>query len=285
MQPTFTSPIPPCSRAKTIRVPEGFTLIELLVVIAIIAILAAMLLPALSKAKQKADRVTCINNQKQLTLAWIMYADDNNDRLVPNVSTSGSGAGWVIGQLGWDQMLPIPDNYNTANLTDALLGSYCARSAAIFKCPGDKVPAAKGLRVRSLSMNAQMNGIVGAGQGAVINQYGAPKNYRFFVKHSQISNPSPSMAWVFIDEHADSINDALFRVNMASTTVWSDLPASYHGGSGALSFADGHSETKKWSDASIRNRPVTKTQYASGTAIATPNTDLLWLQERTTSLP
>ena len=93
------------------------------------------------------------------------------------------------------------------------------------------------------------------------------------------------MAWVFIDEHGDSLNDGFFRVNMSSTTAWSDLPASYHGGSGALSFADGHSEIKKWTDSAIKDRPVTKTQYASGSATASPNTDLLWLQERTTSLP
>jgi len=105
------------------------------------------------------------------------------------------------------------------------------------------------------------------------------------LKHSQILKPAPSMAWVFIDEHGDSLNDGFFRVNMSSTTVWSDLPASYHGGSGALSFADGHSEIKRWTDASIKDRPVAKIQYASGSATASPNTDMLWLQERTTSLP
>ena len=272
-------------RVKKSPRSDGFTLIELLVVIAIIAILAAMLLPALAKAKQKADRITCINNQKQLTLAWIMYADDNNGALAPNAATSAAGQpSWVSGVLGWDQMLPIPDNYDTAKLTSSLLGPYCNRSTGIYKCPGDKVPAAKGLRVRSISMNGQMGGLVGAGQGNVINQYGGANNYRLFLKQSQISNPAPSSAWVFIDENGDSLNDGFFRVNMSSTTVWSDLPASYHGGSGALSFADGHSEIKKWSDASIRDRPVTKTQYPSGTATASPNTDLLWLQARTTSL-
>ena len=154
----------------------AFTLIELLVVIAIIAILAAMLLPALSKAKLRAGRIACVNNQKQLTLAWIMYADDNDGRLPPNASTSAAGQpSWVIGKLGWDQMLPIPDNYNTANLTGSLLGQYCGRAAGIYKCPGDKWNAAKGVRVRSISMNGQMGGIVGPGRRQSSTSMAGPK--------------------------------------------------------------------------------------------------------------
>jgi prepilin-type processing-associated H-X9-DG protein len=186
--------------------------------------------------------------------------------------------------MKWDVPSPPnpswPDNYDKTKLTDSLLGPYCNRSTGIYKCPGDKNQAAKGLRVRSISMSGQMGGIVvGADQLSVINS----PNYRLFLKLTQINNPGPSMAWVFIDEHGDTINDGFFRMDMASTTAWRDLPASYHGGSGALSFADGHSEIRRWSDSAVQDLPVLRVDRVSPFP-ASPNTDLLWLQARTTSL-
>ena len=124
----------------TSRTAAGFTLIELLVVIAIIAILAAMLLPALSRAKQKAEGAACISNLKQLQMAWVMYADENNNFLVRNPSTSAtSKLGWITGVMSWDSaFMPNNDNYNTTNLTQSLLAPYSNRSTGIYKCPGDK---------------------------------------------------------------------------------------------------------------------------------------------------
>ncbi len=276
------------------RAARGFTLIELLVVIAIIAILAAMLLPALSNAKKRAARIQCTSNQKQLAYAWILYSSDFNDVLVINANNHAINTdnivGWVDDVLIWDQGPPpqnYPQNYDTSFLANALLGPYCGKQVGIYKCPGDVYPGFKGPRVRSISMNGQMNGNCGsdANSDNVLNQNVGGKSYKIFRKQSDITVPSPVNAWVFIDEHADSINDALFHVTMdPNQNVWSDWPASYHGGSGVLAFADGHAEAHKWTDPAIANHPVTYRAHTSIPATA-PYTDLRWLQERTTSLP
>ncbi len=264
---------------------SAFTLIELLVVIAIIAILAAILLPVLAKAQERADRAYCANNMRQLSVAWIMCADDNNGSIPANGDTSVQSINtWVKGIMKWDAP-PLPantDNYNATNLYESALGPYCGHSIGIYKCPGDKRPGAKGPRVRSVSMNGYMNG-----QTTQANVSGAMAGYKIYTKISDMIAPGPADLWVFLDEQADSINDGFFLIQLGQTANWTDRPAAYHGGTGAFSFADGHAESKKWRDAAIANDPVIgKNNNTTGLSSypADPTTgDIQWMQMHTST--
>jgi prepilin-type N-terminal cleavage/methylation domain-containing protein/prepilin-type processing-associated H-X9-DG protein len=261
-----------CRRAPS----PGFTLIELLVVIAIIAILAAMLLPALNKAKSKGEGVFCLNNLKQVNLAWFIYADDNTGRLPENRGTTLSTNAWVTGVLQWDlpPLSPWPDNTNTQYLTEGQLGHYLAKNIGAFKCPADKVPGARGPRVRSISMNGFMGDVLDI-NGKYLNP-----GWRLYLKMSDISAPAPSLAWVLLDEHPDSINDGLFSVLMTGTT-WTDVPGSLHNGACGFSFADGHSEIHKWLDQNTV-QPVLRRNPSAGNQKSSPR-DMAWLQQRSSA--
>ena len=219
----------------------GFTLIELLVVIAIIAILAGLLLPALASAKEKARAIKCLNNNRQLQLAWQLYADDNEDR--PPFNNNGPATGWVWGSMSF--AADWTDNTNTVNLLSSSLGPYL-QTPVVYHCPSDKSTALQGgvpmSRVRSVSMNWYMNGVPGfpAWSGT----------YPRYTRTAMI--PRPADFWVFLDE-APSINDGLFAVNMVlqgAAAQWVDRPAIYHINASVFSFADGHTENHRWTGGS-----------------------------------
>ncbi len=293
----------------------GFTLIELAVVIATVAVLAVLLLPALAGTRPNTQAFQCLENQRQLILAWQMYAQDNSDILPPNdypyttaAARDGTVKNWVFGT-----MYRILDAIDAPGLGQGIQVNPALTSLAlyntnpaVYKCPADITLFQGHARQRSVSMNSAVGTVwwsAGAGTGApapspgvkvgdavgggwLVNPYNdSQTTYRTYGKTSAMTKPGPSSTWVIADENPDTINDGSLVVSMAQIVV--DYPANYHGGGASLAFADGHTEIHKWKDAFLALTPIPNLINPStevGVAAPVPCQDLAWIQPRTSAL-
>ena len=269
------------NRAGVKNLRPGFTLVELLVVIAVIAILAALLLPVLSRSKSRAAQTTCANNLRQLQLGWLLYANENNDFIAPNAVGLDHGRtlenpGWVAGDMWFD--FDGPDVSESTD-PDLLVGpEYMAfgsiggyvKNPAVYHCPADQstvtINDAPVSRVRSVSMNGHM--------GAHRPNTGGP--YWRYWKLTQIT--APSDLFVFIDEREDSINDGFFAMDMKSRYAIIDYPSSYHDGGACVSFVDGHTEWHRWVEATTQPPLIPGKRLTGGPkSTSATDRDVAWL--------
>ena len=279
------------------RFPGGFTLIELLVVIAIIAILAALLLPALTRAKLKAMSVQCMNNNRQLATAWRMYTEDNRDKLLFASATVTALETpdwtwpyvWCTGKMDFNS--GRASNWDpTVDIYKSPMWPYCGKNLNIWRCPADRSYVMFGgvrkPRIRTMAMNVYLGGFGGKPIGT-----GNMTAYTVYLNYFELSRPGADRVFLFIDEREDAINWGNFlhcmdgyNPSTPSAWGWLDLPASYHGNACGISFCDGHSEIRRWRDS--RTMPRLEeggTIFDGNTKSPSPNNqDVSWMQDKTT---
>jgi prepilin-type processing-associated H-X9-DG protein len=268
---------------------DGFTLTELLVVMVTVAILSVLLLPAIAGTRPDSQSFQCLENLRQLTLGWQMYAEDNNGALTPNLELGEQPTSWPDPRYlpGGQYAQWCPGNLKQAafflyqtNLIEAGLIYPYVNTLNVYKCPADQSAVRFGPlsipRFRSYSMNCWLAPY----PGRDVNSIFGGAQVRIFRRSADFALPGPALTFVFIDENVNTLDDGYFAGSPGLPNQWISIPAARHGGAGSLSYADGHSEMKRWMDKNVLSPPT-----SGGFPVSDPNSgDNAWLEQRESSL-